>query len=35
LIIDAKGRERARLEGSADWSTRDAAAMVRKLAMAP
>jgi thiol-disulfide isomerase/thioredoxin len=35
LIIDAKGRERARLEGSADWSTRGAAAMVRKLAMAP
>jgi hypothetical protein len=34
LIIDAEGRERARLEGSADWSTRGAAAMVRKLAMA-
>jgi thiol-disulfide isomerase/thioredoxin len=31
LIIDRRGRERARLEGSADWSTPAAAAMVRKL----
>ena len=31
----SEGRERARLEGAADWSTRAAAAMVRKLAMAP
>jgi len=32
VIIDRKGRERARLEGSADWSTPAAAAMVRRLA---
>ncbi len=32
LIIDKQGRERARLEGSADWSTPAAAALVRKLA---
>ncbi len=31
VIIDKAGRERARLEGSADWSTPDAAAAVRKL----
>ena len=31
LIIDKKGRERARLEGSADWSTPAAARLVRKL----
>jgi thiol-disulfide isomerase/thioredoxin len=31
LIIDKQGRERARLEGSADWSTQAAAALVRKL----
>ena len=31
LIIDRRGRERARLEGSADWSTPAAAALVRKL----
>jgi thiol-disulfide isomerase/thioredoxin len=31
LIIDRKGRERARLEGSADWSTPAAAEKVRKL----
>jgi thiol-disulfide isomerase/thioredoxin len=31
VIIDKAGRERARLEGSADWSTPDAAAVVRKL----
>jgi thiol-disulfide isomerase/thioredoxin len=31
VIIDTKGRERARLEGSADWSTPAAAAIVRKL----
>ena len=31
LIIDKQGRERARLEGSADWSTPAAAAIVRKL----
>jgi thiol-disulfide isomerase/thioredoxin len=32
LIIDRQGRERARLEGAADWSTPAAAALVRKLA---
>jgi thiol-disulfide isomerase/thioredoxin len=32
LIIDKQGRERARLEGSADWSTPAAAAIVRRLA---
>jgi hypothetical protein len=32
VVIDKAGRERARLEGSADWSTPDAAAAVRKLA---
>jgi thiol-disulfide isomerase/thioredoxin len=31
IIIDRKGRERARAEGAADWSTPAAAAMVRKL----
>jgi thiol-disulfide isomerase/thioredoxin len=31
LIIDRKGKERARLEGSADWSTPAAAEAVRKL----
>ncbi len=31
VIIDKAGRERARLEGSADWSAPDAAAVVRKL----
>ncbi len=31
LIIDKQGRERARLEGSADWSTPAAAQIVRKL----
>ncbi len=34
LIIDKQGRERARLEGSADWSTPAAAAIVRKLVAA-
>ncbi len=32
VIVDKQGRERARLEGSADWSTPAAAALVRKLA---
>jgi hypothetical protein len=31
VIIDTKGQERARLEGSADWSTAEAAAIVRRL----
>lgn len=31
LIIDKQGRERARLEGAADWSTQAAAATVRSL----
>jgi thiol-disulfide isomerase/thioredoxin len=31
LVIDKLGRERARLEGSADWATPAAAAIVRKL----
>ena len=31
VIIDKKGQERARLEGSADWSTAAAAAIVRRL----
>jgi thiol-disulfide isomerase/thioredoxin len=31
VIIDRRGREVARLEGSADWSTSAAAAIVRKL----
>jgi thiol-disulfide isomerase/thioredoxin len=31
LIIDTQGRERARLEGSMDWSTPEAAARVRSL----
>jgi thiol-disulfide isomerase/thioredoxin len=31
VIVDRKGRERARMEGAADWSTPEAAAMVRKL----
>jgi thiol-disulfide isomerase/thioredoxin len=31
FVIDKKGREVARLEGSADWSTPAAAALVRKL----
>jgi thiol-disulfide isomerase/thioredoxin len=34
LIIDRKGQERARLEGSADWSTPTAAETVRKLVAA-
>jgi thiol-disulfide isomerase/thioredoxin len=34
LIIDKRGLERARLEGSADWSTPAAAAIVRKLVTA-
>jgi thiol-disulfide isomerase/thioredoxin len=34
VIIDKQGRERARLEGSADWSTPAAAAIVRKLVAA-
>ena len=33
LIIDKQGRERARLEGSADWSTPNAIASVRKLVL--
>lgn len=35
VIIDTTGQERARLEGSADWSTPAAAATVRKLAGGP
>ncbi len=31
LIIDRKGMERARLEGAAEWSTPEAAALVRHL----
>ncbi len=31
FIIDKRGREVARLEGSADWSTPAAAALIRKL----
>jgi thiol-disulfide isomerase/thioredoxin len=31
VIIDRQGRERGRLEGSADWSTPAAAELVRKL----
>jgi thiol-disulfide isomerase/thioredoxin len=31
LVIDKRGRERARLEGSADWSAPEAALMVRRL----
>jgi peroxiredoxin len=31
VIIDRKGMERARLEGAADWSTPEAAALVRRL----
>lgn len=31
VIIDRKGRERARLEGPADWATPEAAALVRRL----
>jgi thiol-disulfide isomerase/thioredoxin len=31
VIIDTEGRERARLEGSADWSTPEAAARIRAL----
>jgi thiol-disulfide isomerase/thioredoxin len=31
LIIDKQGRERARLEGSADWSAPEAAQAVRRL----
>ena len=34
VIIDRKGQERARLEGSADWSTPKAAELVRKLVTA-
>ena len=32
LLIDAKGRERGRLEGTADWSTKEAIALIRTLA---
>jgi len=31
IIVDAKGRERARVEGSANWSTPAAASAVRRL----
>jgi thiol-disulfide isomerase/thioredoxin len=31
VVIDKQGRERARLEGAADWATPGAAALVRKL----
>jgi thiol-disulfide isomerase/thioredoxin len=31
IIVDKQGRERARLEGSTDWSTPEAAETVRKL----
>jgi len=31
VIVDKAGREQARLEGSADWSTPEAAALVRRL----
>jgi thiol-disulfide isomerase/thioredoxin len=31
LIIDRQGRERARLEGAADWASPDALAAIRKL----
>jgi thiol-disulfide isomerase/thioredoxin len=31
LVIDVRGMERARLEGSADWSSPEAAALVRRL----
>jgi len=31
LVIDKQGRERARLEGSADWATPEAAQAVRRL----
>jgi thiol-disulfide isomerase/thioredoxin len=34
IIIDRSGRERARLEGAADWSTPAAAAIVRRLTAA-
>jgi thiol-disulfide isomerase/thioredoxin len=34
LIVDKKGREAARLEGSADWSTPAAAEIVRRLVAA-
>ncbi len=33
IVIDQQGRERARLEGSADWSTPNAIATVRKLVL--
>ena len=33
VIIDSKGMERARLEGAADWSTPEAAALVRRLGL--
>lgn len=32
LLIDAKGQERARLEGGADWSSTQSIAMVKRLA---
>ena len=32
LLIDAKGRERGRLEGTADWSTKEAVALIKTLA---
>jgi hypothetical protein len=31
FVIDKKGRQVAKLEGSADWSTPSAAQLVRKL----
>ena len=34
IIIDNQGRDRARLEGAANWSTPDAVAVVRKLVAA-
>ena len=33
VIIDRKGMERARLEGAAEWSTPEAAALVRRLVL--
>lgn len=32
LIIDRQGRERARVEGAADWASEDALALIRQLA---
>jgi thiol-disulfide isomerase/thioredoxin len=31
VLIDRQGRDRARIEGSADWSTPEAAALIRSL----